>query len=76
MFAPKKSSPRRAPVYKGFSKNVGLDEANQTKRIILPEPFVRFIRQRLFRKRKAPANLPELSDFAPTPSSFIPKHLF
>ena len=36
----KKSSPRRAPVYKGFSKNVGLDEANQTKRIILPEPFV------------------------------------
>ena len=35
-----KSSPRRAPVYKGFSKNVGLDEANQTKRIILPEPFV------------------------------------
>ncbi|MBR4996550.1 MAG: hypothetical protein IKY84_01570, partial [Bacteroidaceae bacterium] len=46
-------------VYKGFSKNVGLDEANQTKRIILPEPFVRFIRQRLFRKRKAPVDLSE-----------------
>ena len=34
-----KSSPRRALVYKGFSKFVGLDE-NWTKRIILPKPFV------------------------------------
>ena len=54
-----KTSPRRAPVYKGFSKNVGLDEANQTKRIILPEPFVLRNRQRLFRKRKAPVDLSE-----------------
>ena len=30
----------RALVYKGFSKNPALDEANQTKRMILPEPFV------------------------------------
>ena len=67
-----KSSPRRAPVYKGFSKNVGLDEANQTKRIILPEPFVRFIRQRLFRKRKAPVDLSEPSNFTPKSSSFTP----
>ena len=41
-----KSSPRRALVYKGFSKNVGLDGAKQTKRIILPEPFVSGNRQR------------------------------
>ena len=48
-----KSSPRRAPVYKGFSKFVGLDEANQTKRIILPEPFVLKNRQRDFPHQKA-----------------------
>ena len=29
----KKCSPRRALVYKGFSKNVGLDETNHTKEI-------------------------------------------
>ena len=36
----KNCRPRRALVYKGFTKNVGLDEVDQTKRIILPEPFV------------------------------------
>ena len=48
-----KSSPRRAPVYKGFSKNLALDEANQTKRMILPEPFVLENRQRVFFHQKA-----------------------
>ena len=49
----KNCRPRRALVYKGFSKNAGLDEANQTKRIILPEPFVLKNRQRDFPHQKA-----------------------
>ena len=49
----KNCRPRRALVYKGFSKNAGLDEANQTKRIILPEPFVLKNSQRDFPHQKA-----------------------
>ena len=49
----KNCRPRRALVYKGFSKNASLDEANQTKRIILPEPFVLKNSQRDFPHQKA-----------------------
>ena len=61
----------RALVYKDFSKFVGLDE-NWTKAINLPKPFVSKNGQRLYPKRKAPANLPEPSDFTPKSSSFTP----
>ena len=45
--------PRRVFVYKGFSKNVGLDEVDQTKRTILSEPFVSENKQRDFFCQKA-----------------------
>ena len=61
----------RALVYKGFSKFVGLDK-NWTKAINLSEPFVSKNGQRLYPKRKAPANLPEPSDFTSKSSSFTP----
>ena len=67
----KKYKSARALVYKDFSKFVGLDE-NWTKAINLPKPFVSKNGQRLYPKRKAPANLPEPSDFTPKSSSFTP----
>ena len=54
-----------------LSKFVGLDE-NWTKAINLPKPFVSKNGQRLYPKRKAPANLPEPSDFTPKSSRFTP----
>ena len=65
----------RALVYKGFLEFVELDK-KWTKAINLPEPFVSKNRQRLYPKRKAPADLPEPSDFTPKSSRFTPYTLF
>ena len=67
----KKYKSARALVYKDFSKFVGLDE-NWTKAINLPKPFVSKNGQRLYPNRKAPANLPEPSDFTSKSSCFTP----
>ena len=53
IYVPKIADLDEQLVYKGFSKNAGLDEANQTKRIILPEPFVLKNSQRDFPHQKA-----------------------